>query len=957
MKVAPGILFLLTALTSISVGVCGEFQLSLDQDNAIIERSDGSVISFKPVFTIIYAKADPKKAIRYGEHGYKMAAHENVGLLYHVPVWGKPENLTTAPGMHVLDGFDPDIDRDTGRNQTSNMFLAGETVQLVAIDAEENEGRIHWRFPDNELVSLSASCEIDSDDPFPSISFQFTARRDGYYSVGYSGAPECTLEQCDELWQAMIWSEKRFPVAPYLTESFHSQLPGTFVSRDGSTYGLIGAPEHLPFMPMPTSKNSQFGMLVRSREGKVQSSIYSPVLGGIDSKKNTGDTHGFKAYVYLGKDSIHQAYEEAAREIYGFSDIRRNTTVNLNTTFENMVAFCLSEYAEFNDRLRGSNYSTDVPGAVKNISGLHPLSTAVVTDSEEIYKTRARPMLEYGMTRERFLFATDPKIKGDGTSSFLGRGPGVPMSDLSTTYSFSQKRMSYFLEVAKRIYHEKINRSLNLDALSVGDRWQNALALYRATGEDDYLSDAKAKADQYLKQRVDREQTDFQDPASQGLFFWTSYTNQFMELYLLYLTTGEQRYLDAAHDGARHYARFCWMSPKIPEGDVTVNPGGLVPRYRSQDKFIAMKVPEETVEAWRVSEHGLTPESSPTCNGHRGIFMAHHAPFLMRIAAETGDRFLHDIARNAVIGRYESFPGYHINSGRTTAFEKKDFAMRNLLELNGHTSLHYNHPLSHVTSLLDYLMAEAYYLSDRKIDFKPEYAEGYAYCRSLIYGANEGRFYDDEHVKAYMPAGLLSIDDVQLNYIAGRGNGKLYVAFCNQSPEEVATDVFFDLQKAGLQAQQDYVCEVWQKDRKTDRNLTLSNGRIRVTVPAKGLLAIAVEGANPKTQFQGNFYAKTGPWKTDHASVGFHQDNSFLLDMGRSLVSAYFMTAADGDVFKQVSVRFRFDEGPWQTVSRNDFPFEFTVEVPDQTKAIEYKFEGTDHDGILQESTVGKLER
>lgn len=153
-----------------------------------------------------------------------------------------------------------------------------------------------------------------------------------------------------------------------------------------------------------------------------------------------------------------------------------------------------------------------------------------------------------------------------------------------------------------------------------------------------------------------------------------------------------------------------------------------------------MIVPEESVDAWRVSEIGLTPESSQTCNGHRGIYLSSFAPWMLRIARDAKDPFLQAIARSALIGRSESFPGYHLNAGRTTAHEKADFAMRSLPELNGVTSLHFNHPWPHATMILDYLVSDVYYRSDAKIDFPAEYAEGYAYVHSKIYGSQPGRF-------------------------------------------------------------------------------------------------------------------------------------------------------------------------------------------------------------------------
>ena len=935
-----------------------QFEITTSNSNIIVNRTDGSELILKPEFTIIYAKEDPKKKKRYVDHGYIKAEHENEGIRYHVPVWGKPDDLEIDPNLHVMDGFNPEIDRQLGKGQTANMFLAGETKKITAEKVIKTANGFEWVFPKNDNIALKAYVTFDENELYPLIKYDFKALKKGYFSVGYTGAPKYNIAACDEIWQAMIWSEKRFPNGPYITMSFHSQLPTTFVTKNNDVYGLLGAPEHIPFMPMPTTKNSQFGVAVRNLEGLAQSTIFSPVLGGINSKMNEGDSHTFKTYALLKKGNIQEAYKEGATEIYKFSDVRKNTTVSLNTTFENMVNYSMSEYAEYNKELRGANYSTDVPGAVKNISGLHPLTIAVVTDNAKIYKERALPMLQFGLTRNRFLFSTNDKIKRDGTTSILG-GPGVPMSDLSATYSFSGDKMTYFLDASKSIYENNTKRALNLDVLLEGDRWQNAMYLYRATKDKKYLDEAIRKADIYLEERVNKKQTSPNDKYSRGMFFWTSYTNQFMEFYLMYLTSGEKRYLDAAHSGARDYTKFCWVSPKIPEGNVTVHEDGFVPRYgfRSGAKYPTMKMPKETVEAWRLSEHGLTPESSPTSNGHRGIFMTHHAPFMMRIAAETGDTFLHDMARNAVIGRYENFPGYHLNSGRTTAFEKYDFPLKNIKDLNGHTSMHYNHPWSHVTMLMDYMMADTYYKSDRKIDMNPEYSEGYAYCRSLIYGANKGSFYEDENVTPFMPEKLLSIDDVQLNYISARGNNKLYVAFTNQSNDNVNTTIYLNADKSGVSKDKKYEAEVWVDNKKSE-NVTIIDGKLNLKVSPKGITAIAIIDALPTLQFQKDFYRKTAGWQKDFEAIEFYDAKATIFNMGTNLVDAYFMITANNDIFKEVKLKYRFNKNNnWKILSNKGYPYEFSIEVPKDVTEIDYQFIGKSTKGKIEKSTIGSLKK
>jgi hypothetical protein len=914
--------------------------------------SDGTVRVFKPEFTIIYTKENPQKMLRKADLG----KNHSDPVLYKVPTWGKMEVKKIDPKVHVMDGFNPETDRGIEQGRTANYLLAASNDVVTAHRAEWAGDAIQWIFPDASGFRLSALVRLPGGTGVPELTFTFVPEKSGYYSIGYSGAPGVSPDDMDAMWQPLIWQGKRFPTMPYLSEAFQCSVPTTLVTYQGATIGVLADASAIPFQPIPKSDNSKFGVMVRDRAGMARPMLFAPVLGGPGSKMAAGAPFEFKVHLILLKGDVLAAYEYAARNYYGFKDCRRNTTVTLNKTFENIVDYGLGPFSQFIDELRGCNYATDVPGAVKNITGLSPLSLAIVTDDEAIYTKRARPMLEYSWSRDRFLFSTNPEIKGDGTSSTLG-GPGAAMSDFLAAYAFSQNRMSCDLKLAEEIYNKPINLILNLDEVLSGKQWQNAMHLYKATGDKKYLDLAVSGADRYLKDRVHTLPTDFSDEAARGMFFWTSYAPQWMELYLLHELTGEKRFLDAAQKGAREYTQFVWLCPAVPATKIMVNIGNKAPRYRAGDRYKDMILPEESVEAWRVSEIGLTSESSPThAGGHRGIYLTQFAPWMLRIARDAKDTFLHDIARSAVIGRYEGFPGYHINAGRTTAHEKADFALRSLPELNGVTSLHYNHPWPHAAMIMDYLVSDVYYRSDAQIDFPAEYTEGYAYCRSKIYGVRPGVFYAEKNVWLYMPKGLLSSSNVQINYLAGRGNGKLYLMLANQSKEAVTTTLTLNSGLLKLVPGKAYSAKVW-KGSQPAGSVSVTNGKVTVDVSAEGFTALAIDGISANPEFQSRVLEKSTPWKKDAEELSFGGGGrAVLFNFGPDVQSVYAFIKATGETFQKVTLHYACN-GKWAAVTKESYPFEFTAEVPRDTDDFRFRYEAVGKDGVTMRSDEGRLFR
>ncbi len=930
------------------------FKLSLRHDHAIEVRApDGSSALFLPIFNLLFSAENPNLQTRWGRYRDAGLKSGDTGSVYHVLTWGRPAEAVQNAG-HVADGYDPDSDRFYGADRSPNLFDAGQLTVIRATSAREAAGRISWIFPETKGVTLTADIYVPADGSEPRLDLKARVTAAGWYSFGYVGAPSRDPEKIDELWQPLVYTEKRFPENSFLEASSRLPIPTTLVQYRGTTVGVMADPVELPFQPMPTLAASRFGVSLRNRDGQAQPMLFAPILGGAGSKLDAGAKFSFTHRLVVTRKNIDQTQEHLARTLFGFSDTRHNILGSLNATFDRMLQFGLSDYAKFNADLRGFAYDTDVPGAVKNVSALHPLSLAIVTDNREIFERLARPLAEFFVSRERFLFTTDPKVKGQSVSARLG-GLGAPLSEFASIYGLSGNRTPFFLDAARSLFGK--NRILNLESLLRGEFWANSLALYRATGDKKWLERAKRDADDYLKRRIDTPQTNFEDPDSRGLFFWTSFSPQWIELLELYEETGERRYLEAARKGARNYTRYVWMAPKIPDANVTVNEGGFAPNYRPWPRFERVALAEESVPAWQVSEIGLTPESSGTSRGHRGILFACYAPWMLRIAMLTGDAFLHDIARSAIIGRYTSFPGYHLNTARTTAYQKPDFAERPKEQLNAMTSIHYNHIWPQIALVFDYLVSDAYAKSKGKVDFPSRYAEGYGYLQQKVYGDRPGKIYDADNLYLWMPRGVVEVSHPELNYIVARGESRLALALTNQSQLAVKSRVRLNPALVGLTTGSPARFVAWLDGKRQPARDVPADGSFEIEVSAAGVTALVIEGVDPQVGFQQQVLADTPalPAKGSVCELDYRGARAVAMRFGAGDLTSVYAYLPDFErEIARCTVRYRQEGLADGQLEDRAFPFDYTLPVRNESP-LEFWFETELKDGRTEKSPVGRI--
>lgn len=915
-----------------------EGDVRVDRQGTITFRAEGCRSAYAPTFTVIRTTTDP---------ALKMRPAGIPDVLYNAATWLSEyadARQVARTDDQVGDGFDTEILEGQTDSRTFSIFNVGEQVTFRPTGVTADGTCIRFTYPEHPAFELRAELRIDPATGRPRLRGVLRPKADGYYSMGFTGYEAVDTARVEELWQPMIWQERRFPDRSYATLAYRCPVPSAFVTTGGVSRGVVAAPSEFPFDPLPTAANSRFCVALRTAEGKASPMLFAPVPGGAESKMKAGGEWSFDVLLFAAPGNTTDALQRVAEGIYGFRDLRHNDISTLNATIGRIIDYTMSPYSWFIDEQKGCAYSTDVPGAVKNVSALNPLEIALLNDNRAIYERRARPILEYMLSRGKFLFSADSTQRIQFPSRKLD-GPCAPISELTTLYNVFQGRDPFLVGLARKEYAG--SRIRNLDVREEGRSWKNALHLFRATRDSACLQEAVRGADAYIAARIETPATDFSDPAAGGFFFWTGFAPKWIDLLELYEETGAKRYLEAAHRGARLYTQYLWFCPAVPDTTVVVNPDGMAPHYAylKQKGHVRMKAPREEAPAWRLSEIGLSPESSGTCTGHRAIFMANYAAWFLRLAHYTGDEFLAAIAKNAVIGRYRNFPGYHINTARTTVYEKEDYPLRGHKELSVN-SFHYNHIMPHVTLLYDYLITDALYRSRGAIRFPDEFIEAYAYLQSKFYGHRAGEFYG-ERAWLWMPTGLVESSDPELNYVAARGDDALYVAFSNQCGRQVEATVRLDPARLGIDRQTACRVRVLSPEGTCS---DLTDGAFTVGVAPNGLTAVKIEGVQPRPDIQRQLQELPDAWRRDYAASSDDRVRCMILNTEAGRCRAYLYFNISDTEYTSVTLRVN-----GTTCTSAAYPYEFTF--PADADRLEIRASARKKDGSVTEWETLTLEK
>jgi hypothetical protein len=817
---------------------------------------------------------------------------------------------------------------------TTDPFLTGATTILQASQAQVSGTNLVWTFPAQANFSLTAQVSLGAGAADPLITYTFASKTSGWFTVAYTGAPELPPAQIDDVPQpATQYSSTpgyAFPDSPGLKQEHLCQLPLVMLSSAGENFSLLVDPDFMPWR-LAHQYNSIFGVCIRNEAGNAQPLVFAPMMGSDASQFTNTETFTFALRFVARPGYWSDAYRYMARNLYGFQDNRDNSGPgSINDVIASMVHYVMdksgSNYAMWSDEQKFNDYWTDQPGAYKLLSPLYGIGAAIMLDDEEFYRRRALPMIEYALSREHqtfYPFQTN-WLGGVETNRNMN-GPNIESDSLGVLYGLSQERSTAF-------------RSYGLQQTGVTRSYAHfpdVLEYYRLSGDPADLNYAIAGANYCIANNL--------------------IGNDYPSWLEIYKETGDTNYLAAAGIAARNYEPSLNVSPRVPTTNITVDPNNEAPiHWQTPGRWSnwgfptpqPMSAPEQSVPAWRPALTGLQPQPP-----YRGFTFVHYAPGLLRLSRHLNDDFIRDLARWALVGRWGNFPGEIFSRDYSAVYEQTNYC-EHPIQYMTFTSMHYGHPWMYLSWALDFLVSDTFHHSAMQIDFPNRRVRSSFPCN--IYGDRPGVFYGETNVNLWLPVGLLSGNNRQVNYLSAYGNGKLYLALVNQSfsPETFSFTLNSNLVSYGAT----HSAAFWQEN-VLQSPATITNGSVTVQIAAKGIAAFAINGISVQPRLQQKLFDRSIPQTPPSSLVKktgpYGKLVGMFISMGRDLAEAYVYTDALPENITQARLYYTLGAG-WTNRQDLCFPYEFSLPVNAAQPYFKGTFYGTLTNG--QEVVIGELE-
>ncbi len=737
-----------------------------------------------------------------------------------------------------------------GDSLSTNPWLSGSVCEAVPVSARNlDRNRIEVNYVTAGVHTVRGVWALSKGGKSASLTLDFTPAAAGCYSLGVMGVHAALPSSVTNVLLPPMYQYRRLQPEPEMLLS--AMMPTPVAMVEAETAGrritaFVSSDASMAPLDWGGVDHSPIGFTLKNHNNMVEPVAFSPVLGMADSKMKAGQTVSRRFEVGLAATPWNETLEHVARDVYDVRDYRRQPDKSLTETMYSIIDLLRDdEFGGWNDSMRGpydiEGKPTKAPTVVHS-APLAVIAAAVNSADEDFYITRALPTIEYTLSRKGYRWSTRTTEDGYNKDPETLRLSPIG-SQFTTTYFEGLNRLlggrnAWIRDIALPDGDLRAPKGYSTPILS----WVQALYAYRLTGDSKWLRRATSVATRDAQKHIYENST---KPMRYQAFYNSTIYAPWWDFIDLYETTGDKQFLDAARYGAAHTLAGIRVWPAVMDSVQTIHPGGKYDGnttmwWKGSEKFrlgfprTEGDAPEHEVEQWRVSPVGLGFEQPSTyflrTKGKlvRPVFMSSWAPSLLRLSRHTGNDLYETYARNAVIGRFTTYPGYYA-TGYTDLTMSEDFPYKG----PDVSSIYYHHIPPHLAFTADYLVSEAIQRSAGKVSFPYGKQEGFVWFNNRIFGGEPGTIYDDANARLWLRKGLLTSSNPEINYLTAVSDRYLWILLCNESRSEAATDLCLGPDVAPLVD----LSGASQLNAKGSRKKLAA---LSVSLPAKGFTAISI---------------------------------------------------------------------------------------------------------------------
>ena len=660
-------------------------------------------------------------------------------------------------------------------------------------------------------------------------------------------------------------------------------------------------------------ENADFVMNTTGVKDGILPAIFAPKMSSVDSTFKAGDTYTI-SYRPLSTVSTmgenrgwYEMYSHVAKDLRGVYDYRDNYYSSMTDAAFNILNFLKDdEMSGWSDEMIG-HYNIEDSHWVTTSNGLTYLQAYLLTEDQELLHERTLPDMGTMFTRGSHHIHREFSIRNNSEGPINKSLDFTKLGMGSATFEGGYLMTHGMMPVLRSISQKRV---MTTGVESAGFGLSNATDYYwfeRANGSTDFPL-TREVAEKYNTERAFYAATNNVDRES---FINISYTPQFQAQFDAYEITGEEKYLEGAIEGARrflpslritdmpeskdflvvenieqHVAQdkrsrsSSWSIDDLryrrgaimePTGETVYQNGAnyIYQKVRGyQDDALTVRDMTGTYPAWVTARTGLGVEQFSTCLEGRNIMMSTWAGDVLRLGYLSDDQLMMDLARSSIVGRFANYPGYYyteytrlpgLENYQTDAFDI--------------TSLYFHHAPVFLSAVHDYLFSNAWVKSEGKVNFPNTRIQGYAWFNNRMYGHESGTIYNETEMWPWLQEGTIEVSSKQIDWIAGRKNGRAAFVLTNAGEENEKITVSLN---SDLGVQEAAVVTLYDKAGNITTTRAYDN-KIEVTVPKKGILTLALDGANIKApKFSEIEFDETAPVSLDQSAIGMmYEGNTY----------------------------------------------------------------------------------